>query len=187
MISIDVPGHGLVAVELRQDEPRATYQVVERLSGARQALPGDGDRSVRVIVEVQRRFGGMTPRVVLGGEFTAQHHTETAVEVLAGASYDALVAAPASPVVPSRLSPDWPYLAGLPAEFAPVVLSVLTGDAAGATLPPGVLRVDRAAFDEVESSGPVFGQASAVLDRVISAVVRGLDVDDEVRRLVGAW
>lgn len=102
-------------------------------------------------------------------------------------SYDTLVAASTGPAVPSRLSPNWPYIAGLPAEFATSVLSVLTGDPASPTLPPGVLRLDRAAFDEIESSSAVFAQASAVLDCAISAAVRGLDVDHEVRKLVSTW
>jgi hypothetical protein len=55
------------------------------------------------------------------------------------------------------------------------------------TMPPGILRVDRAAFDEVESAGPVFAQAGAALSCLLAAKLHERDVERELRLLVETW
>jgi hypothetical protein len=66
---------------------------------------------------------------------------------------------------PSRL---WtrPFALGLPEEFASAVLDALLVD--DMLWPAGVLWVDRAGFDEIESSTMVFGWAAGALACVLA-------------------
>jgi len=66
------------------------------------------------LVEVQRRFGGMAPRAVVGGEFVVDAGTEAVFEVLVGADYDSLVehGRQSGSAVASRIYDDWPFMAG---------------------------------------------------------------------------
>ena len=161
----------------------ARYEAVDCLTASR---PADGAATqqarVRALVEVQRRCGGMAPRAVLGGEFEVGAGAETIFEVSVGAGYDALVADGHA-----GLSAAWPFFAGLPAEFAASTLRGLVDSSCAGSLPPGTLIVDRAAFDEVESANPVFAQASAALCCALAAKLHGLDVDAELRVVMGAW
>jgi hypothetical protein len=189
MMTVEVPRHGLVALD--EDDERARYEAVDRLTASR---PADGAATqlarVRALVEVQRRCGGMAPRAVVGGEFVVGAGAETIFEVSVGAGHDALVAdghAGLSAAIPGRLSAAWPFFAGLPAEFAASTLRGLVDSSCAGSLPPGTLIVDRAAFDEVESAGPVFAQASAALCCALAAKLHGLDVNAELRVVMGAW
>jgi hypothetical protein len=81
------------------------------------------------LVEVQRRFGGMAPRAVVGGESVVDAGTEAVFEVLVGADYDSLVehGRQSGSAVASRIYDDWPFMAGLPAEYAASALNRLAG------------------------------------------------------------
>jgi hypothetical protein len=175
VIDLDVQRHGQAAVY--HDEVLATF--VE--SGSEQARRPAGEdlgRSARVVVEVQRRFGGLAPRALLGAEFIVNSGAETVFHV----GFSAIPDPPAA--CPSRL---WtrPFTVGLPEEFAPAVLDGLVAE--GATWPPGVLRVDRAGFDEVESSSVIFEQTATALARALAASLRGTDIEEELRTLMLKW
>jgi hypothetical protein len=190
MITVDVPPHGIVALE--EDDERLRYDVVDCLSTSRPAGgQGPQGQRVRALVEVQRRFGGMAPRAVVGGEFVVGDGTETVFEVLVGADYDALVAegreAGSGVTLPGRIHSTWPLIAGLPAEFAESTLRGLVDNLCAGRLPAGVLRLDRAAFDEVESANPVFAQAGAALCCALAAKLQGADPADELRALIETW
>jgi hypothetical protein len=169
MITIDVQRHGLVALD---------FVEAGTLRASRPA-PQTPGRSVRVLVEVQRRFGGHAPRALLGAEFLPAPSTDIVFQVGYVAESDDSAAA-----FPGRLF-EWPFAVGLPEEFAPAVLDALLAD--GAAWPAGVLRVDRAGYDEIESSAWVFGQAAGVLARALAAMLRGEDAEAGVRALVGTW
>jgi hypothetical protein len=188
MTVIDVPRHGAAA--LADDDPAATYAVADRLSRSSAAARGSGaGLTVRAIVEVQRRLGGMAPRAVVGGEFTTSDGNEAVFEVLAGASYESLVESGRRPesAVTSLIYPEWRFVAGLPHEYAASALDGLAEGPCARLLPAGILRLDRAAFDEIESAGPVFAQASAALCCVLAAKVEGRDVDAALRAAVERW
>jgi len=190
MITVDVPRHGTVALD--EDDERLRYDTVDRLSASRPAGgQGRQRQSVRALVEVQRRVGGMAPRAVVGGEFVVGDGAETVFEVLAGAAYDALVAqgreGRPGVTLPGRIHTRWPLIAGLPAEFAESTLRGLVDNPCAGSMPAGVLRLDRAAFDEVESANPVFAQAGAALCCALAAKLQGADPGEELRALIETW
>jgi hypothetical protein len=176
MITIDLQGHGVVAFDV--DEPLAQYPRHDCLTASLPAPRAVGSLDVRALIEVQRRHGGLAPRALLGGCFIAASGESLVVEVPFTADHDSA----ASPC-PSRL---WkrPFRAGLPAEFAQAVLESLTG---AVSLPAGILRIDRAGFDEVESSAVVFRMAAHALYVAIAATLSSRDVESELRELVEAW
>jgi hypothetical protein len=188
VIVTDVPRHGIGALDV--DDENARFEAADRLHLARPAgATGVPGTTVRALVEAQRRFGGMAPRAIVGGEFVVSTGTETLFEVVVGADYGALVAhgSLAGPSVASRIYPDWPYLPGLPSEYASSVLNGIASGPCAAGLPPGALRVDRAAFDEVESAGPVFAEAGAALCCILVAKLNGSDVEAALRAAIERW
>jgi hypothetical protein len=188
MTVVDVPRHGAAA--LADDDPAARYDVVHTLTRSGAATRGSGAVvTVRALVEVQRRFGGMAPRAVVGGEFTTSDGNEAVFEVLAGSSYESLIGLERQPesAVTSLIYPNWRFVAGLPQEYAASALDGLADGPCARSLPAGILRLDRAAFDEVESSGFVFAQASDALCCVLAAKLEGRDLESALRAAVERW
>ena len=95
---------------------------------------------VRCVVGILRHGGGLVPGALLGGYYTPGGAEEVVVEV--GASGSALAGAPTCASALAR-----PLVPGLPIEFARSVEAGLLRSA----LPPGIVVVDRGAFDPVES------------------------------------
>lgn len=178
MITIDVVRHGLVALDV--DEERARFTAVGRLTAMQPAKSAVTAESVRLLIEVQRRFGGIAPRALLGARFVPGEGDSTVFEVEFGVGAEGI-----KEPCPSRL---WQrsFTPGLPEEFAGAVLAGLGHD--DPMLPAGTVTVDRAAFDEVESSTVIFGQAAQLLGHALAAVLRpGSDLEAEVRAVVEAW
>jgi hypothetical protein len=179
MITIDVVRHGRVALDT--DEARARFVAAGQrtLSQPSNTLVVSGG-AVRVLVEVQRRFSGHSPRALLGARYEPGEGGATMFEVGFG-----VMAVDHETACPSRLHKR-PYLPGLPEEFSAAVLDGLAHG--GAELPAGTVTVDRAGFDEVESSTFVFRQAAQVLRCALAASSRpAADVEVEVRTLLGTW
>jgi len=188
MTVVDVPRHGAAA--LADDDPAARYDVAGRLTRSRAASEGGSvGVTVRALVEVQRRHGGMAPRAVVGGEFTTGDGAEVVFEVLVGSGYKSMIELRRDPerAVMSQIYPSWPLIPGLPQEYAAAALDGLADGPCASSLPSGVLRLDRAAFDEVESSTHVFAQATAALCCVLAAKLRGQDVEEALRSVVEQW
>ncbi|WP_433525860.1 hypothetical protein ACQPZ2_13650 [Nocardia pseudovaccinii] len=77
---IDVVGHGIAAID--EDDKDAMYSASHVLTFASPATVDLGvDRDVRVLVEVQRRLGGIAPRALLGAEFVVSNGSTTLTEV----------------------------------------------------------------------------------------------------------
>lgn len=180
---IEIEGYGLVAVE-RGDDAAAGFVAARHLTAVMAAAgSGDGVGDVRVIVEVRRRLGGIAPGALLGGRFVAGIGDMTRVEV-AVAGFGVL-GGDGRTACRSRL---WkrPLVSGLPREFGDAVLDGLT-EGTGSGLPAGTLVVDRAGFDETDSSETVFAQAATFLRLSIAAVLSVRDPEPLLRRAVETW
>lgn len=188
LIKIHVGGR-LMAID--DDDDRAMYPTVSRLVARRPATQCEKAYSAaRVLVEVQLQHGGIAPRALVGGSFNAGAGEDVLFEVLVGAPFDVVVGPQAEgghpKVCPSRL---WrrPFTAGLPEEFAPAVLRGLADGRCPARLPPGVLSLDRAGFDERESGTPSFELAGRMLRCILAEMLRGGDTEAVARRLIDTW
>lgn len=85
----------------------------------------------------------------------------------------------------SELGP--PLIAGLPSDFAEVALAGLAGEAEANPWPPGLLRVDRAGWDEAGSSEVAFKLAGNLLQHVLRALLRNDEPLTVVRAVVREW
>lgn len=181
-VMIDVDGHGIVAID--EDDKDAMYSASHVLTSTSSARDRPGiDRGVRVLVEVQRRLGGIAPRALLGAEFIARDSSTTLIEV--GVAAFEMLDSDDQPKCRSRL---WkrPFTGGLPTDLADSVLRGLTAEP-GVALPPGVLRVDRAGFDIVNSSEPVFTQAASLLRLAIATKLHDHDPGPVLRAAIQSW
>jgi hypothetical protein len=181
VLKVDLRGRGIVAVQ-ESVVGQAHFQPDGFLSGARQGGCQHGtwikDGEVRALVEVQRRFGGLAPRALLGGKFVPSRMGRSPIQVGFGSSQEI-------EHWPSHL---WkkPFVLGLPESFAAAVLhSVATLD--GLSFSCGTLIIDQAGFDPVESAPPVFGQAAMVLAYALEAMGSGSNVEESVVRAMESW
>ena len=178
MTIVEVERHGVVAIGDRDHS--AAYRAAEWLRSSRPAVDAVGN-PVRIHVEVLRRFGGLAPRALVGGQFVPGRgdQTQFAVAVAPFGLFDA----DGEPTCPSELWKE-PFTVGLPIEFARAVASALSE---GPGLPAGTLTIDRAGFDLVNSSETIFGQATAVLKAAIAARLSGQDAAAATRSLLSTW
>ncbi len=180
-ITVDVERHGIVAVDV--DDAAAMYDFTEQLHANVQSTGTTPPvREARAIVDAQRRFGGLAPRALVGGRFIASAGGTTEIKVRVS-SLDMLEST-GGPTVSSRLWPP-PFTVGLPIELAGGVLRGVTES--GTPLPPGILTVDRAGFDVVNSAEPVFAEAASVLATVLSAILYERELEPVIRQAVAKW
>jgi hypothetical protein len=152
---------------------RAERVVAETMQPARAVGSSTANRAV---VEILRQGGGLAPRALVGGIFTPAGD-KLVIKVTS------LVESPDSwAACNSQL---WrPFYRGLPAEFAD---SVMDGLIRRAKFPAGLLLVDRAGFDPVESSPLAFELAAELLSAVLLAELDAMDVEPVVRKALQAW
>lgn len=134
---------------------------------------GTGSR-VRALVELKAVTGGLRPRAMLGGEFAPEQGTGITFAV----DHSGALGLGAAATCPSLIGGS-SLVAGLPLEFARAVLDGLVRVKCATTTTAGVLHVDRAGHDEVDSSQMVFERASGLLRCVLTASVGGADIDEE--------
>ncbi|WP_319593839.1 hypothetical protein [Streptomyces sp. ID05-04B] len=133
-------------------------------------------------MEVSRAFGGMTMRALLGAEFSPDPlGTVTIFEVPFGEPMGLGAVAGCG----SELGR--PLVAGLPRDFADAVLDGLAGDTGAEALPAGLLRIDRAGFDETGSSEMAFKLAGGLVRRVVDALLHDDDPLAAARAAVSGW
>ena len=108
----------------------------------------------RVVVELQRQISGHPQRALVGASLRPSAGHALKIEVPTSGTLTRGAAAEC----PSFL--DEPLVAGLPSEFAP---SVVEGLAEVDALGSGLLRIDRAAYDELASSPWAFRHAAEIL------------------------
>ncbi len=168
---------------VRGDEPSAVYSGSRWLRRVQPAEPVDHvGVPVRATVEIRLRFGGTSPRALLGGQFAPSTAQELTCQVLV-ADQPAGLGQPAT--CDSELGR--PLVPGLPDEFADSVLEGIALNAAAAGLPAGQLVVDRAGHDEVNSSPIAFRHTASLLCRVLGAHLKGLDPTDAVQLGMSQW
>lgn len=176
MITVDVPRRGLAAIG--DDDLLAALQPSEVRRASAAVADRDFPVRTRAFVELVRRFGGMTARAFVGGEFTGggdQALIEISVMQEAGAARP----------VRSHLSRHV-YSAGLPGEFADAVMQGLL--ASGGELPAGALVIDRGAVDDEGSSSAVFRQAAQLLREVLLVLPQDTEaVEYRVRDVMSTW
>lgn len=175
VITVDVERHGVAVTDV--DLPRAAFVGTGQVSAERRAARGPSD-SARAVVEILSRFGGHPTRVLLGAGFHTEPADRTVFRVEFGAD-----AGPNKTCL-GRLC-DRPLSVGLPEAYAQATLDGLAVDAF--SWPPGTLRIDRAGFDEAETSARIFTQAATALAAVISAKLDGRDVEAALRSIVLSW
>ncbi|MEU1304325.1 MULTISPECIES: hypothetical protein [Streptomyces] len=165
----------------RTDEASAAYVGVHAARCERSASPSLG-RAVRAVVELSRAFGGMTVRALLGAEFSPDPQGSlTVFEVPFGEAMGlGAVAGCASEL-------GRPLVAGLPRDFADAALEGLAGAPAVGALPAGLMRVDRAGFDEAGSSEMAFKLAGDLLRCVVDALLHDRDPLTAAQAMVRAW
>lgn len=159
------------------DEPTASFGASRVLREATAVEPGEAPGNpARCVVEILRRGGGLMPRALLGGVYTPGGENELVIEV--GSSGSSLAGAP------TCVSQLWrPLVPGLPDEFAlPSVDGLLRS-----ALPPGLVVLDRAAFDPVESSPLAFELVAELLAIVLGAMSTGQDIEKVTRAAIEAW
>jgi hypothetical protein len=176
---IDVRRHGIVAVSIDDEGARLEPDDVVRISWPSSPMERHG-KATRALVEILRRLGGHAARALVGGQFTCGTGKEVVLEVALSH------ASGLSRKCDSQLWSGNPFTVGLPEAFADAVLNGLTSSA-DTGLPSGTLAIDRAGFDEIESSAMAFSQAAAVLGLVLAAKVNDRDVEADVRALIGTW
>lgn len=144
--------------------------------------PGECEvkRTARSVVELVAVSGGLRPRALIGGEFVPGSGRQVSIEV----SHSGDLGLGAAADCPS-LSRGRPLVAGLPLEFAHAVVDGLVRVTCATGLPAGVLSIDRAAHDEVDSSPIAFERAAGVLRCVLASVESSGALDqDEIRQLL---
>ena len=166
---------------IRSDETSAAYEG-PYVSRREHPASGEAGPAARVVVELKRAFGGVTMRALLGAQFTSDPLTTVTVfEVPFGEPLWRGSVANCG----SELGP--PLIAGLPSDFAEVALAGLTGEAGPNPWPPGLLRVDRAGFDEAGSSEVAFKLAGDLLRHVLWALLRNDEPLAVARAIVHGW
>jgi hypothetical protein len=127
----------------------------------RESLPMLGEpigATRRAFVEILQRIGGHPQRALLGG--TLSPGTNHLLEVVLRVSEDLPLGAAAA--YPGAFRHD--LVPGLPEEFIERIPGALMAQIAR----PGVITIDRAAYDEVESSVRGFSLAADLLGLVLS-------------------
>jgi len=149
---------GSRAAALLEDEATATYASTRLVRVDLLPTAGSTIRQRRRLIEVLWRSGGLQPHALLGGEYIPGG-SALQVEIAIGSRR-------------SRGRPCRSQLAqrrlkvGLPDEYAE---SVVGGLARTLHLPSGLVRVDRAGYDPVESSLLAFELAAELLGRSLSS------------------
>ncbi len=172
ILNIDRAGAAVVSVDI----PQAAYTPTTEVGFSLQASTDLhlATYGVRYTVEVERR-GGITPRALLGGEFLASSRSALAISILVGDPWDEA----GKHVIESELNRSRGFVPGLPTDFVEGVRSGVMQD--DWPLPPGVLTIDRAGYDAMESSSPIFMEAAMVLRACISAKLTGRAVEHNAK------
>src|SRR5690242_4249289 len=176
MIIVDVPGRGLAAIGV--DDPLTDLFPAEVRRVPVAVADGEFPGRARAFVELVRRFGGLTARALVGGEFAAGGD-RALIEV--SVTRDAGVARPVRSHLGGHL-----YAAGMLPEFADAVIQGLL--AAANALPAGTLVIDRRAVDDEGSSSAVFRQAAQLLREALLSPQQDTGVIEErVRAVMATW
>jgi hypothetical protein len=163
-------------------DPSAVFESREWLRWSTTVAVGPtATREVSAMVEVVRSASGLVPRALVGGQF---HPGGSGVVFEVGSTGDLTQGALRS----CKSLLGHPLVPGLPIEFAQAALDGVARVADSLTLPPGILRIQAAGYDEVESSPIAFERAGGALVWVIQEMysTSGLRPQN-LAQLIGAW
>lgn len=177
-----VERHGNWSIAVFDVDPTAEFDALEwRRETAGPGKGSLGHVASALCVEVLQFAGGLTPRALLGADFTPGGR-ELVLEV--GSSGPMTFGARRE----CRSQLGGPLVPGLPAEFVEPVIDGFRGMAAGVDRPAGILRVHAAGYDEENSSPHAFAHAGAALLWVVcrKALAPGEAIDG-LAKLTAVW
>jgi hypothetical protein len=164
--------HGPWQIAVGDDDGAASYVVDDWLEWS-DPDPGSPPESrtdtVRAMVEVRRGAGGVIPRALIGGEMRRTGRSARQVRVGQSSKMTLGAARTCASLFRGMLVP------GLPPEFAQAALDGVVR--VPAQWDSGDLVVDRAAYDEVDSSPVAFEFAGGLLVLALLARLAGSDLD----------
>jgi hypothetical protein len=161
---------GVRAVSIAVDEPGAVISTSELVTVTIEPS-SQVVGPCRVLVELRRFHGGLAPHVILGAGY--RPGGDTLIANVATGVVDGARRTCRSRLGRRKLIP------GLPAELAE---SVVGGLVRSVDLGAGVITVDRAAFDPVETSPLIVELAAEILGKVLSSAVSADLSESQVRR-----
>lgn len=135
--------------------------------------------TIRAWVELQGRAGGMAPVAYVGGELGP-----------GGSELEVQGTGPMTIGAPRNFrSPlGRELVAGLPDEFVGGVVEGFIAVPCRHVLQAGTVRLDRAAYDGVDSSPRAFARASGLLRCALASLAVGVELDGaEFRLLARSW
>lgn len=167
-------GYRRVAVGI--DSPLAEYSVHEV---RREFLPRSGETvgsSRRALVEIYRGVGGNPQRALIGG--TLAPSSTQQLEVVLRLSEDRPSGSPTT--FPGAFGRD--LVPGLAEQFIDSIPDALTMQIAH----PGVIVIDRAGYDDVESSVNSFALAADLL-AIVLGHTSPTEAEDALRQRLSEW
>jgi hypothetical protein len=138
-------------------------------------------RGVRAVVEVERRSGGIIPHALVGGELVRGEAGVLAFEVNVGSRFEAGGKRTCRSYLRRRK-----LIPGLPREFAEAAVDGLVRVPIDEGIAAAV-RVDRAAYDDVDSSQIAFERAAGLLIAVLITSASHGQLEPVVRDRMNRW
>ena len=168
-------GHWRIAVS--DDESSAAFQIAEWLTWSSPLSSISLVPSVRFVVEIYRPLGGRNSRALLGGELSEAKDLSVRV------AQSSPIGAGGEASCRSRLGRD--LVAGLPPEFAEAVLKSLVRCLP--VLGSGAVVIDRAGYDDVDSSPSAFEHAATLLLGLLHGRAVASNAESVVEDIVSSW
>ena len=168
---------GYWRIAVSDDESTAMFRVAEWLTWSSPSSSISPLPSARLIVEIQRPLGGRNSRALLGGELSEARDLSMRV------AQSSPIGAGGKASCRSRLGRD--LVPGLPPEFAEAALKSLVRCLP--VLGSGAVVIDRAGYDDVDSSPSAFDRAATLLFRLLHGRAVAANAESLVEEVVSSW
>jgi hypothetical protein len=157
-------------VALSDENSTAAYPIQNWLEWSEPASD-DGPRSAhaRAVIEIHRFLGGMSQRAMIGGEIRVKSQATSVIRVGWSGELTLGAAKTCQSELSGALAP------GLPSEFAQAALDGIIR-VPDERRPGSVIIIDRAGYDEVDSSSVAFELAGGLLLVTLTERLRGMDL-----------
>jgi hypothetical protein len=164
-------------IAVSDDESTATFQIAEWLNWNSPSSSTSPMPSVRFVVEIHRPLGGRNSRALLGGELKEAEDRSFRV------AQSSPIGAGGEASCRSLLGRD--LVPGLPPEFAEATLKSLVR--CSPLLGSGAVVIDRAGYDDVDSSPSAFDHAAMLLIRLLCGRAVVANTETLVNEVVSSW